>query len=360
TGIGGFNPLPATGAATPGNPLVMARINPTATVGAQNGDVLFAGLVAGFVGLAQFNIRMPASLPNGVTQLPLVLAFGSASDSVSIAVGAASPAQQLSIDLADVLPHSLLLSDNLRFEYTVRNPGHFTGTLTHTLFVSKNPQPTSSDAVIDSADATQPAGDLGFVYDGIPLPDSITTPGRYYVAVGINVKGDTDPSHIILSRPFPVDVIAQRPPFDLAVTLRSISPTTIAAGSPIVVSYSVQEATGLSGTFFRNVYIGPKSTVTTSDTLINTRTFDLIRGSFSVDSTNNIIPATLAPGKYFVAVILQNDGDTNSANDTSVGLPITVTAPTQTGAASSGQIQQRSEVAPSGPRPAQSQDKPDP
>lgn len=357
TGIGGLTTLPVTGAATPGNPLVMARINPTATVGSQNADVLFAGLVAGFVGLAQFNVRMPASVPTGVAQLPLVLAFGSASDSVPIAVGAASPSQRLSVDLADVLPHSLLLSDNLHFEYTVRNPGNFTGTLTHTLFVSKNPQPTASDAVIDSSDAQQPAADLRFIYDGIPLPNSVTTPGRYYVAVGINVKGDTDPSHIILSQPFPLDVIAQRPPFDLAVTLKSISPTAVTAGSPIVVSYSVQEPTGLSGTFFRSVYIGPKSAVTTNDILINTRVFDLIRGTFTVDSSNNTIPATLAPGNYFVAVILQNDGDTNPSNNTSVALPITVKAPAQAGASAADQ---RSEVTPSGPRPAPSEDKPDP
>ena len=360
TGIGGLNTLPVTGAATPGNPLVMARINPTATVGSQTADVLFAGLVAGFVGLAQFNVRMPANLPTSATQLPLVLAFGTASDSVPIAAGAASPSQQLTVDLADVLPHSLLLLDNLHFEYTVRNPGHFSGTLTHTLFVSKNPQPTVSDQVIDSADASQSATDLQFIFDGIPLPDSVTTPGRYYVAVGINVKGDTDPSHIILSQPFPLDVIAQRPPFDLAVTLRSISPTTVAAGSPIVVSYSVQEPTGLSGTFFRSVYIGPKSTVTTNDTLINTRTFDLIRGSFTVDSTNNTIPATLPPGNYFVAVILQNDGDTNSANNTSVALPITVKAPAQASGSESDQPPQRAETARPGLRPAPSVDQPEP
>ena len=47
--------------------------------------MLYAGLAADFVGLAQFNFQMPPSLPAGSVQ-PLVMAFGGLSDTVTIAV----------------------------------------------------------------------------------------------------------------------------------------------------------------------------------------------------------------------------------------------------------------------------------
>jgi uncharacterized protein (TIGR03437 family) len=328
TGLGGLNATPATGAATPASPVATARINPTVTVGSQDADLLFAGLTAGFVGLAQFNIRMPAGLPPGSPKT-LALGFGDAGDSVDIAVSP-GPLPQFSVNLTDVQPHSPVNGDDLQFEYTIRNPNNFKGTLLHVLYFSKNQTLTTSDQVLNASTALQSSTTQQFVFSNTPLPDS-TAVGRYYVAVGVTVNGDPDPAHVVFSQSFPLDVIAQRSPFDLSVTLRGLAPTTAAAGSPISFTYSVQEPSGASGTFLRSLYIGTQSTVTANDTLINTRTFDLVRGAVSLTSSNNVIPAGLKPGNYFVAIILTNDGDTNSANNTSVALPITVTAATGTG-----------------------------
>jgi hypothetical protein len=60
-------------------------VNPTITVGGQNATVQFAGLAAGFAGLAQFNFQMPPAVSGPPVQ-PLVLAFGTASDTVNINV----------------------------------------------------------------------------------------------------------------------------------------------------------------------------------------------------------------------------------------------------------------------------------
>ena len=49
-------------------------------------ESLFAGLTPGFVGLVQFNIRLPAALPPGA-RLALVIRFGAnASQTVDLAV----------------------------------------------------------------------------------------------------------------------------------------------------------------------------------------------------------------------------------------------------------------------------------
>jgi uncharacterized protein (TIGR03437 family) len=86
TGIGELENAPPTGRAAPAQPLARARVNPTVTLGGVACESLFAGLTPGFVGLAQFNIRLPDRLPAG-SSLPLIIRFGSAStQTVNLAV----------------------------------------------------------------------------------------------------------------------------------------------------------------------------------------------------------------------------------------------------------------------------------
>jgi uncharacterized protein (TIGR03437 family) len=93
TGVGSLdNPL-ATGAASPSSPLATPKIQPTVSVGGAPAEVLFAGLTPGYVGLTQFNIRLPATLPAGV-RLPLVIRFGadeSSSPPAYLAVRSGTP-----------------------------------------------------------------------------------------------------------------------------------------------------------------------------------------------------------------------------------------------------------------------------
>jgi uncharacterized protein (TIGR03437 family) len=77
TGIGSLTSLPATGAATPDSPLPQSRLEPIVTLGGQTVKVLYAGLAPGFIGLAQLNLQLPATVPPGV-KLPLAVQFGSA------------------------------------------------------------------------------------------------------------------------------------------------------------------------------------------------------------------------------------------------------------------------------------------
>lgn len=85
TGLGAVTNPPATGAASPREPLAHAVVPPRVTVGGVPADVLFAGLAPDFVGLFQINIRIPAGAPSG--NAALVVESG----------GAASPARNVPV-----------------------------------------------------------------------------------------------------------------------------------------------------------------------------------------------------------------------------------------------------------------------
>ena len=76
TGLGAVRNPPATGAASPRQPLADTQAAVRVTLGGVPCEVLFAGLAPDFVGLYQINIRIPAGAPSGAVDL--VLATGTA------------------------------------------------------------------------------------------------------------------------------------------------------------------------------------------------------------------------------------------------------------------------------------------
>jgi uncharacterized protein (TIGR03437 family) len=91
TGIGNLASVPATGVPSPAQPLPAAAFWPAVTIGGVKAEVGWAGLTPGSIGLAQFNIRVPAQLPSGQS-LPLVIDFnGAVSSPVGLAVKAPLP-----------------------------------------------------------------------------------------------------------------------------------------------------------------------------------------------------------------------------------------------------------------------------
>jgi hypothetical protein len=64
-GMGGTNATPASGAASPGNPLALPSLPPVLTLNGAVYPIAFAGLTPGLVGLYQMNFQVPAGLPAG-------------------------------------------------------------------------------------------------------------------------------------------------------------------------------------------------------------------------------------------------------------------------------------------------------
>lgn len=85
-GLGQVNPPVPTGQRATFNPLSMATLPITASIGGQPAQVLYAGLAPGFVGLFQLNIAVPANASTGVVPLTLTINGVPSQDNVFIAV----------------------------------------------------------------------------------------------------------------------------------------------------------------------------------------------------------------------------------------------------------------------------------
>ncbi len=86
TGLGPVSNPPASGAASPSDPLARTTVTPTVTIGGVTATVFFSGLAPGFVGLYQVNVQVPDTAPTG-SAIAVVLTSGAvASNSVTLAV----------------------------------------------------------------------------------------------------------------------------------------------------------------------------------------------------------------------------------------------------------------------------------
>jgi uncharacterized protein (TIGR03437 family) len=333
TGIGQLSGRPASGSLAPSGPLATALSNPAVTVGGQPAAVYFAGLAPGYVGLGQINIQLPqfaATVPGpgqSTGTLPLVIRFGDRSSrSVNLPMaGVTSVGADISVVLEEVRPRQATVQDNLAVDYEVRKPAGISGTVTRRVLISPDAEVTRSDVLL--SELTMEIDDLGdepFSARGITLFD-IFTPQTYYVAVEVEFAGDTNPSNN-LSNALPLEIVAQRPAFDASITLQQVEPGQAGPGDPLTLLNTAAGADNLTATLRRSVYLSTDATVTTSDTLIGTRTVDIVDGSAEVTSTNNFLPRDTAPGDYFVGVILEPDGDRNPGNNVSAALPLRVTS----------------------------------
>jgi uncharacterized protein (TIGR03437 family) len=83
TGMGATLPAVTAGLPAPSNPLASAAIAPTVTLGGQNLNVLYAGLVPGEVGVYQINATVPSlGVPQGLS-IPLTISQGSSSTTLN-------------------------------------------------------------------------------------------------------------------------------------------------------------------------------------------------------------------------------------------------------------------------------------
>jgi len=333
TGVGDLNNRPSTGAATPSSPLPVARVTPVITIGGAAAEVLFAGLAPNFVGLVQFNVRTPATLPAGAT-LPLVIRFGSAaSQPVNLIVRAGAPpppppppssGADVGITLLNVWPRTMIDSDNLTVLFRILNNSRSSGQATYRVYLSSDPVISPATDRLITSGTTNLTGPDTTVTLNRALPPGVP-PGSYHVGVSISFPGDTNSANDV-SVGLPVAVVAVRPPFDLAVRILSVSPTTVAAGGSVQVAVTVTAPNQLSGTFYREIYLSRDSTITEQDTFLDDDDFDMRDGTDTRIFFVNI-PRNTPPGSYFIGVIVESDRDTNPSNNTSAGVPITVTAP---------------------------------
>ena len=146
TGVGGLTSRPTTGQATPGSPLPESSLPATVTLGGQPVTVLYAGLSPFFIGLAQLNLQLPATLPPGA-KLPLLIRFGSAeSQPVQLPVFYdAPPAPVIQVSPASLNFGTVALGQSSQRSITIANTG--TAPLSVTSVTLSNPRFTAATSL---------------------------------------------------------------------------------------------------------------------------------------------------------------------------------------------------------------------
>jgi uncharacterized protein (TIGR03437 family) len=337
TGIGELSNQPASGSPAPGGPLAHALRDARVTVGGVPATVYFAGLTPGFVGLGQINFEVPRfaaiksqesqRVGQSVTTLPLVVEIGiNSSRPVHLPVeGTPQGPGQVTVRLDEVLPQRAVTADHLVVRYTVRKPAGVGGMATLRVFLGTSSAVSTHDTLLhEHFIELGSAGNEQLTESGITLLD-ILTPRNYFVAVQVEVPGDPDPGNN-LSASLPFEIVSQRPAFDASLQLTAVTPQQAGPGDSLTLEYIVSAAERLTATLQRSVYLSADAVITAADTLLNTRTVDIIDGAADIISHNNFLPRDLAPGDYFVGIILESEGDRNPANNVTAALPVRVTA----------------------------------
>jgi uncharacterized protein (TIGR03437 family) len=85
TGLGQVSPLAVPGIAASTAPLQVVGTDPLVEFGGAAGDVIYAGLAPGFVGLYQLNVKVPGFAPLGL-QVPLTITMGANTTTVSVRI----------------------------------------------------------------------------------------------------------------------------------------------------------------------------------------------------------------------------------------------------------------------------------
>ena len=149
-----MNNQPATGTAASSNPLSTTQTPPAVTIGGMAATVNFSGLAAGFAGLYQVNVLVPASAPSG-NAVPVVLSSGNlTSNTVTIAVSpgpgpvpsitSLSPAlaavgtasQQITVTGANFVPDSTVTFNGQQQTVAYNNSNQLTFTLSASQLIS--------------------------------------------------------------------------------------------------------------------------------------------------------------------------------------------------------------------------------
>ena len=106
TGLGPVSNQPASGAASPSNPLAMTTATPTVMIGGVPAQVLFSGLAPGFVSEYQVNVQVPAGVAAGNATPVVILIGGATSNTVTITVVQPPPNQNPAPAITGLSPSS--------------------------------------------------------------------------------------------------------------------------------------------------------------------------------------------------------------------------------------------------------------
>ncbi len=115
---------------------------------------------------------------------------------------------------------------------------------------------------------------------------------------------------------------------DLTMTSLTGAPASAGVGKSFTVRNTVKTTGAVSKSFTVGLYLSTDNVITTSDTLIASRTVASLKANASSTATTTVtVPTSLAPGTYYVGAIADSTNaiaETNEANNAIVGTQISI------------------------------------
>jgi subtilase family serine protease len=238
-------------------------------------------------------------------------------------------------------PTTLKRNDALTLGFTVTNNGSFPAyaSWSDAIYLSTKPTYDNSATFLTSvfrnnfstplaagghydqtATVSIPSGSLGNMY-------------LLYFADAFNSQGETSEANNVQA--VPVTLVA--PDVNLQIVPNSLTaPGTASTGTPLTVSWSAKNtgADAANGTWQDYLYLSTSSTFDSTAQRIATASSSNVTpvagGGTYNQSTSINLPSNTTAGSYFLFVVANGDGgqsETNATDNTSAGVPITVTAP---------------------------------
>ena len=231
-----------------------------------------------------------------------------------------APGVDLSISQAYLAQYSTAPGNNLGTSCYIQNTGNTTASSsTVGYYLSTNQVFDASDVLLlTSPGYALGAGQYFSRYDS-PLIPVGTAPGSYYVlfvADPSNVVAETNEANNVASQP--LQIVA--PSIDLTISQAYVYPSTTAAGNTVNVNCYVQNlgnATASSSTI--GYYLSTNQVLDASDVLLRTTTGGTLgAGQYSSRYEYPVVPASTAPGNYYVLFVADPQNavaETNEANN---------------------------------------------
>lgn len=213
---------------------------------------------------------------------------------------------------------------------TVTNTGTGSSTTTSStmIYLSADSNITTADTGIGERYVSGLAAGASSTGDAVPIIPLSTTPGVYYLgtyADAENVVPETNESNNATAMQVTVGGYV-----DLIMSTLS-SPTKVPRGASMPVGNTAKNnGTATVTNFNIRFYLSTDRVITTADTYLGVRfvnTDNLAPGGTNSQATSILIPATVAPRKYYIGVIVDVGNavpESNETNNTRFYGPVTV------------------------------------
>ncbi len=253
-----------------------------------------------------------------------VLAVRGSSDNCSAGVRVVVGAPDLLVQSPSVDNTTPTAGQSITLRATVRNRGTATSAAT-TLryYLSADATITTGDTEVGTADAISALAVSATSVQSSSVPVSAIPGTYYYGACVVAVSNEKDTSN---NCSVSVRVTVGAP--DLVVQSPSVDKTTAATAQSLTLSATVRnQGTGAATTTTLRYYLSADATITTGDTEVGTDAVSALAVSAtSVQSSS--VPVAAIPGTYYYGACVDAvSGESNTTNNCSTGVRVTVGTP---------------------------------